>query len=175
MTSAPREAILIADASPLMVLAKTGRLDLVHRLTQRLLVPRKVWSELMSGNHPDQPTLRKVLSSFVVDSDPSIAAAYGLLVDEGEAGALALAAQNPGSLILMDDARGRQVALAAGFRVMGTVGLMVRCARRGWIDSLESELDKLAQAGLFLSPRVVTEALRRAHEPPDAAETGVSS
>jgi predicted nucleic acid-binding protein len=52
-------------------------------------------------------------------------------LDEGESQALALMENYPEGILLTDDAAARLVAEQMGFRVHGTVGIIVRSIRRG--------------------------------------------
>ncbi len=49
MTFAPLESLIIADASPLIGLAKIGRLGILHGLAREVWIPRAVWLEVTVG------------------------------------------------------------------------------------------------------------------------------
>ncbi len=115
---------------------------------------------------PEVEQIRERFAAAVVEADPALAAAYALQVDSGEAEALALAAQHPESALLMDDARGRRLALASGFRVVGTLGLIVRAKRSGQISEASPYLDRLKQHGLFVTPALIAQALKACKEEP---------
>ncbi len=163
-----REAVIICDASPLILLAKIDALDLLPLVAQRILVPRAVWNEVVIAGtmRPEVGQIRQHFASAVVEADPTVAAAYGLQVDSGEAEALALAAQYPQCILLMDDARGRRLALASGFRVFGTLGLVVRAKREGHIAAAAPYMDRLRQCGIFVTPALITQALKACAEEP---------
>jgi predicted nucleic acid-binding protein len=52
-------------------------------------------------------------------------------LDVGETESLALMEKNPHAIFLTDDASARMVAEQMGFRVYGTIGVLVRSIRRG--------------------------------------------
>jgi predicted nucleic acid-binding protein len=52
-------------------------------------------------------------------------------LDAAETEALALVEKTPNSLFLTDDAAARLVAVQMGFKVHGTIGILVRSIRRG--------------------------------------------
>lgn len=72
----------------------------------------------------------------------------------GEAEAIALAAEVPGSLLVMDDGEGRRVARALGLPVTGTVGILLEAKARGWLPDIASLLDQLVAEGLWLSEKM---------------------
>jgi predicted nucleic acid-binding protein len=58
-------------------------------------------------------------------------------LDVGETEALALMEKNPGAIFLTDDASARLVAEQMGFRVHGTIGILVRSIRRSQMEARE--------------------------------------
>lgn len=166
MTSAPRELLVVADASPLILLAKLGRLALLTALAEQVWVPSAVWREVVAHgeNRPEVAQIVAMLGHAVRDADPELQAAFELQVDAGEAGALALAAKNRHALLLIDDRRGRRVAAVSGLRHLGTLGLLLRAKRRGLIAALAPELEALRQHGLFVDQGLVEEVLKAAGE-----------
>jgi predicted nucleic acid-binding protein len=57
--------------------------------------------------------------------------AQSLSLDQGEVEALGLLETNPRAWFLTDDAAARLVAEQRGYQVHGTIGLLIRTARRG--------------------------------------------
>ena len=49
MTFATLESLIIADASPLIGLAKIGRLGILRGLAREVWIPRAVWLEVTAG------------------------------------------------------------------------------------------------------------------------------
>jgi predicted nucleic acid-binding protein len=58
-------------------------------------------------------------------------------LDGGEAEAITLALEQPGTLLLMDDRHGTVEARKQGLEVVGTLAVLDRAAARGWIDLQE--------------------------------------
>lgn len=169
MTSTWREPLIIADASPLVGLAKIGRLDLLHRLAVEIWVPTVVWQEIVErgAGRPEVPALTASLAHCVREPDPEEFATFRGQVDGGEAAALALAARRPEALLLMDDQRGRAAAERYGFRYFGTLGLLLRAKRADLISSVKAEAESLLRHGLHLDPTVIRQVLRAADEVED--------
>lgn len=71
-------------------------------------------------------------------------------LDVGEAEAIALALEQPGTLLLMDDRHGALEAKKRGLEVVGTLAVLDRAAARGWIDL--QEMFKRLRASTFRSP-----------------------
>lgn len=83
---------------------------------------------------------------------------------EGEWEAIALAVELGAGAILIDDRPARQLAEAAGLKVIGTLGLLLEAKRAGHIGTVRVELDKLVVTSFFLSPQLYEQVLRMAGE-----------
>lgn len=60
-----------------------------------------------------------------------------------------LAIERHADLLLIDERRGRQIAVAAGLRVTGLIGALADAKRAGLIDSVKPVLDDLIQHARF--------------------------
>ncbi len=160
--------VLVADTSPLIMLARIGELALLARLYERVLVPEEVWREavLQKPSAPDASVIATTIfiERRAVDRSKAaaIASAYG--IDDGEAEVLVLAQQSPGVHVLIDDGPARAAANSLGLRRVGTVGVLLRAKRAGLIDLVRPRLDALTRNHARLGRKLIDEALRRAGE-----------
>jgi predicted nucleic acid-binding protein len=88
-----------------------------------------------------------------------------MLLDSGEAAAIALAHER-GWRVILDDQRPRTVAARLGVRIIGTIGVLVRAKQKGVISTLAPLLEDLEAAGFHVSAALGQEALRLAGECP---------
>jgi len=139
----------VLDAGPLIHLDQLGCLDLLEGL-EELHVPLIVWREVLVH----RPTLGLAGLGLTLSplSHPSRAPSpalavliHGLDLDAGEIAALTLMEEWRGDLFLSDDAAARLAAESLGFRVHGTVGLVIRALRRGTrtIAQVRSTLEQI--------------------------------
>jgi predicted nucleic acid-binding protein len=77
----------------------------------------------------------------------------------GESSVVAWAYSNPGSEAIIDDLAARRCAAAFNTPVRGTLGLALIAKQRGRIPSARRVLEQLRQGGMYLSDRVMNEAL----------------
>jgi len=82
----------------------------------------------------------------------------------GEAEALAVALEHPGSTVLLDEKRARRFAAERGIAVIGTAGVVIRAKQRGLIPSVRPVLNDLLSTGFRLSDSLYAGVLRRAGE-----------
>jgi predicted nucleic acid-binding protein len=159
------ERLIICDASPLILLAKVSQLDLVSAFAKEVWIPESVWSEITAPpRRPEMAEIERRFSQAIRSADGVIQAAFSLVVDEGEAGVLALAMAEEHACLLMDDRKGRAVAAARGFRCIGTLGLLVRAKLAGRIEALAPLFESLREERWFIDPGLIEEALRASGE-----------
>lgn len=156
------EHLLIADAGPVIMLASINRFDLLRKLATDVVVPRRVYEEVIAG--APRPGAKEMASDWirVVDARPKTTEAFALLVDRGEAEALALAQDHPMSLLVIDDLRARRVATELGMRFTGTLGILRLARKEGLLTSLREEVENLRHAGFHIAETIAAEFLRQA-------------
>ena len=81
-----------------------------------------------------------------------------LVIDDGEAEAIALAYEKSWRVIL-DDAHARKVAARLGVTMIGTVGVLIQAKRQGLIPLLKPLLKQLAANNFYISDVLKEEAL----------------
>jgi predicted nucleic acid-binding protein len=85
-------------------------------------------------------------------------------IDAGEASTIALAAEQEGALVLMDDALGRAQAVALGLEVLDLAGLLLAAKRARLIAAVRPLVERLARRGFTLPKDTRRELLREAGE-----------
>lgn len=166
--------VVVADAGPLIGLARARRLELLQRLYDSIWIPPAVRDELqVSSKRPGASRLESALvSGWLEIHDLSKSAHTSLtqlapLVDAGEAEAIVLAEHIECRFLLIDDWRGRSLAKRRGVPVVGVAGILLTAKHQGLIDAVLPIMDELAQEGYRLSSRLVHEIARLADEPTD--------
>ena len=115
--------IVVADTSPLLHLARIGRLDFVVSALSPVIVPQTVWSELIQpGTRADVVEALRAATWIELRDDPSSA---DLGLDPGETAAILLAEALCADAVLIDERSCRGGARAGRYRHAG------RSRRRG--------------------------------------------
>lgn len=133
--------IAICDAGPLIHLDELDSLDLLADL--HVWVPNAAWQEVQHHrpaalHRATVPCERQVVSGSVPPELFALASALSL--DAGEIEALALMASVPHALFLTDDAAARLAPQQLGYRVHGSIGILLRAIsaaylRAAWTSS----------------------------------------
>lgn len=156
---------VVVNTSPLIVLFKSGQEELLPTLFGSILVPMQVIGEIQAGSDNDPTTPGIEEASWIDRRNVSIntnIAAWNL--GKGESGVFSLVREIQGGLAVVDDLAARRCAKAFGIATIGTGGLMVLAKRRGLIEKVHPRLQRLLDAGLFLSSQVVELLLDEAGE-----------
>jgi predicted nucleic acid-binding protein len=148
---------IVADSSAVIALSQIGQLALLKILYSSVLIPTAVRTELRSTPMlPPWFEVRTIVERGIADDLLS-----HLGPGESEVIALALELQIPA---LLDEARGRSVALQLRVRVIGVVGSLVRAKQRKLIPRVEPLLNELELSGFWVSPRLRELALKTTGE-----------
>ena len=148
---------VVTDSTCLIGLERIGHLEILPALFEPILIPPEVQREfgmLLPWLTVEPPT------------DQALVAALKMLVDDGEAEAIALAHER-GWRVILDDRRARSVGRRLGVMIIGTVGVLVRAKRQGTIPSLKTLLSELEAHEFYVSEALKEEALRLVNESDD--------
>lgn len=148
----------VADASPLILLFKSGLADLLPQLFAQVVVPEAVWKEVMAGGESDAAAARLPSAAWVQRAAvPAIAPEVVVWnLGDGESEVLSFALTRPDYRAVLDDHAARSCARTLGVRTLGTGGMLILAKVRGLIPSVSVELQRLRDAGLWLSEEIVT-------------------
>jgi predicted nucleic acid-binding protein len=146
----------ISNTSPLLYLYRIGAVDWLGELFQDVWTPGAVALELKEGRRKghDVPTLSNHGWLKIVDPQHMPSEWLALDLGKGELAAMALALENPARVVLLDDALARRTALAAGLTVRGTLGILLDAKSRRLTERIEPWVDKLEDAGMWMSGEV---------------------
>ena len=136
---------IVCNTSPLILLAKIGRLDTLLRLYREPMIPEAVKVELSAKPSHENDHIKALLNEGKLKlrqvSEKTLA---GISIDlgQGEREAIALALDEGAGLVILDDQGGRLVARNKGLLVTGTIGVLIDAKERGFIATLRSEIDR---------------------------------
>ena len=148
--------VIIADANCLILLEKIGALELLPQLFGRIIVTDIVAAEY-GLPLPEWVAVQTV-------QDASQLQLLALTLDRGEASAIALALEQAECLLLIDERRGRQVALRLQLPVVGTLGILLRAKSSGFIGAIKPLLDEIGATNFRLSEHLIQLVLKQAGE-----------
>lgn len=152
--------IVVSDTTPLISLLKIGRLDLLEKLFGNVLIPQAVYEELTVDERfkleAEQLRQKEFITVQTVKNPDSVSIlkrATGL--DQGESEAIVLTDEVKAELLLMDEAKGRAVSNEMGFRIMGTIGVLMAAYEEHELtsDEVKECVSGLQRAGRHIGQR----------------------
>ena len=156
---------VISNTGPLIGLSELNCLLLLRDLYTEVWIPREVEKEFLAEDETDyQEVLNSTPWIKVVDlTNPQSATIYQG-IDAGEAEVFALAVEHDARLIILDEKKGRRKTKEIGLTVKGTVGVLLEAKEKGLIDVIKPLLIQLRDNGIYLSERLINNALQDAGE-----------
>ena len=147
---------VVVNASPLILLFKSGLDDLLPQLFSTIIVPEAVWDEVSRGGDTAAQKLLDNETTWItrgrIQIPPEILV-WNL--GDGESEVLSWTFTNKGFRAVIDDKAARNCAKTIGIETLGTGGILVLAKRRGLIDSVGEALDKLQAVGLYVSDEII--------------------
>lgn len=114
--------MIVADSSPVIILAKQGLLELFKKCFQKLIIPQSVYEEILQKNTPEAIALTKAIKDkwiFVekVAINPILKTEK---IGQGEKEAISLALKHK-SILIIDDDSAKKYASIFGVEAHGTL------------------------------------------------------
>jgi hypothetical protein len=153
---------IVGDSSPLIALAIIGQLELLAKLYQRVIIPEKVWEEItIHGAGLAGAAAISQLDWLIIQKPASeLIKPLSILLDAGEAEAIALAMSLPDSTVLLDDAQARRVAERFGVNRIGTLGILRRAKKAKLITAIKPYTVQLQDSGIYMRQNLIDAVLR---------------
>jgi predicted nucleic acid-binding protein len=151
--------LVVADTSPLIVLAKIDALHVLPDLFHEVFATSQVFAELAAPHRPD-PVRRLSISppTWLIERNPrSLGLWPGL--HGGEQAAISLAIEINADLLLIDETPGRRTARGLGLPLTGTIGVLELAADAELID-LPTAFSRVKQTDFWIGHAFLDERLR---------------
>lgn len=162
---------VVSNASPLITLARVDLLMGAQELFGTLHIPEAVYQEVVVAGKGMPGSTAVGEASWIqvspIENENSLAELklrYGL--GDGETSAVVLAKEFGADLVLMDELRGRRMAIDAGLSVMGCVGVLEALYRRGVLADLREVYGRLLAAKVRIDLRTLRTSLEQYGFPP---------
>jgi len=162
----------VSDSTPLIYLAKIGRLSLLKGVFKSIYVPEAVFDEAVTQgkalNMIDAFIIEKAVGDWIIRErvEPEVDAEYRFIdtntrLGTGEKEALKLCKQLGALYFIADDREARRVSRILNIKPVGTLGVLVEAYRQGLIAKAEALqiLEALMKTGFRMSVSVYRRVL----------------
>jgi uncharacterized protein len=158
--------IVVSNSSPLIALARIGRLNLLASFYERILIPAEVHQEVTVAGR-SLPGAEEVRSAQWIEVAAQKTSPHSSLAQAcqhlgaGERGAILLAKSLDANLVLLDERQARRVARLAGLSIVGCLGILEAGARRGLVPDLRQAYIDLLRQGVRFEIQLLQDSLAR--------------
>ena len=154
---------VIANTTPLIALANIDRLELLRELYGTVIVPQAVIDEIIR-----EPAKQRVRNAPWIKveavQDSSQKDIFRARLHAGEVEVMILAREQKADLVIMDDDSAKKTAKFLGLHVTGTLGVLLKAKREGYLEKVEPIMNEMILDGLFISDTVKRYVLKEAGE-----------
>ena len=162
-----KKPIIVADAGPLIALAKCGQLPLLPHFFGAVHVPHTVLLEATGGKlRSETESIRAFVSGQCTVQpvrDDALVQHLRMRVDAGESQAISWA-KHLDCAVLIDEKLGRLMAQAQNLPVFGVLGLLLLAKQAGQVQAVAPLIDQLRNHRYNLSDALVAAVLQKAGE-----------
>ena len=161
------QVVVVSDSTPLIYLAKIGRLNLLRGVFEKIYVPEAVFNEAVTQgkelNMSDAFIIEKAVGIWIIKElvEPKVDAEFRFLdtntkLGSGETEALKLCKQLNAAYFIADDREARSVSRILNIKPIGTCGILIQTFRQASITEGEALqiLDDLVKVGFRISSAV---------------------
>jgi predicted nucleic acid-binding protein len=147
--------LVIADASCLIALDNVDEIELLHTQYEHIYVTPEVANEV-GDSLPDWIEKRASSNHPLIDQLTST-------LEIGEATSIALAIETADCILIIDEKKGRRIAIELGIEITGTFGLIRNWLEDGLIADPATIVDRLEKAGFRISDAMKSDLRARIH------------
>lgn len=166
-------AVIIADAGPLIALAKVDQLQLLAKLFPSVTITQAVADECLRTRSQDSLLIGQALNAGWLQcvANPEFKHGLSRSLGLGEQTSIEFALQTAAkTLLILDDGLARKQALRKQLDIVGTGALLFAAQRKGLIADAEQVVGQLNQIGYRISASVVRQLQAQLSGMPNAPE-----
>ena len=158
---------VVTNATALIGLSRIGRLSLIKDLFGQVYVSQRVYDELVKKGKgkPGADVIEK--AKWLIPRPPKnilALAALESILDLGEASTIVVGVEIKADIVILDEKMARGIAEYMGLKVVGTIGILIECKRRGLIQRVRPLLDSLRQVDFWIDEELYHRGLTLARE-----------
>jgi len=154
----------VSNTTPLRYLIAIEQEHLLGKLFEKVFVPLAVHEELTDARTPEivRRRVASLPSWFEVRTvDETRMPTFPVTLHRGERQAILLAEALRADVLLVDEQVGRTIALSRNIPLSGTLGVLERADRMGFVSNFPQVLQRLKASGFFIAETLEQQLLAR--------------
>ena len=157
---------VIVNSTPLIILCKIGKLDILKELYKEIIIPQAVFAEVTAK---EDSVCRQVAGKEWIHvecvGDQSEKKMYKAKLHDGEVEVMVLAQEGKrADLVIIDDNAAKKTAKYLGLTVTGKIGVLLRAKKQGILETLAPVIGEMKQKGFYISNDLEEMILEQAEE-----------
>lgn len=158
---------VIVNSTPLIILCSIGKLTILKQLYTEINIPQAVFREVTEKPDSACQILKESLDWIHIEKIQSEVdkKMYKAKLHDGEVEVMILAQQEiKADLVIIDDNAAKKTAKYLGLPVTGTMGVLLKAKREGYITEIASIIEEMRRKGFYISDNLVNMVLEQAGE-----------
>jgi len=149
--------MIVSDSTTLIILFHLERLELLSNLFDEIYIPSSVYREISVKKEIELPEYIQI-KEIEESTDLKL---LRKLLDEGESEAIVLA-KNMGLGIIIDEKKGRKIAVNYGLKIIGLLGIVYLNIKKGYMskDSAKIFLDEALSHGYRINKKLILQMFK---------------
>jgi uncharacterized protein len=160
---------VICNSTPLISLSCIKKLHLLKDLFGEITIPEKVFDEVVIAGSEKYGSsdVKECLWIKVSKTSDNILKNYLMqTLDEGEAEVIVLADELKAELVIIDERLARKYVEQAGFKLIGTLGILAKAKLEGYIPEARCLINEMLCKGIWFNKNLVDKVLCEISENP---------
>lgn len=158
---------VVVNTTPLIALSHVGQINLLKELYGEIIIPEAVYKELsVKTESVCKKAVDNSLDWIRVEKIKNLMARemYKTQLHDGEVEVMILSKEIKADVVIIDDANAKKYAKYLKLPVTGTLGVLIRAKREGYIDRLEPILRQMTERGIYISQSLIELCLKQTGE-----------
>ncbi len=157
---------VICNASPLIALSSISQLELLEKIFKKVIIPEAVYKEVVeegkgkTGAKEVEKYVGKWIELKKVKNSNEVSILRNVL-DYGEAEVIVLGQEIKADLLVLDNKEPRLFAKHLGFKIIGTIGILILAYEKGFLENPIKEILKIKEKGFYISDKLIKEVIKQ--------------
>jgi predicted nucleic acid-binding protein len=161
--------MIVSNTTPIVCFLKLGRLDILKNIFNEIIIPQAVYEEVTAK--PDEAEAINALTECGLFKTRPVENKFAVSLlqkqiglDLGESESIVLAQELKAELLLMDERKGRRVAVENGISISGTLGVLIKAKQMNLVKEIRPLLNELITKDIRIGNNLLKKVLESVNE-----------
>lgn len=158
---------VVVNTTPLIALSHVGQLDILRKLYGEIIIPEAVYKELSAKTESIcKRMVDESLDWIRVDKikNQMAKSMYRTQLHDGEVEVMILSKEISADVVIIDDANAKKHAKYLDLPVTGTLGVLIKAKKEGYVGELKPILHQMMENGIYISQGLIALCLEQVGE-----------